>query len=55
MPLHLVTAIQTGGVQVAETRVAAIRWPWDEEAPSEPPLSLDEQLSLLLGQRMKPQ
>jgi len=54
MPLRLVTAIQTGGVEVAETSVAAIRWPWDDEAPREATPDLDEQLGLLLGQRLRP-
>lgn len=54
LPLSLVTAVQTGGVELAETSVAPIHWPWDDEKPSEPSLPLDEQLSLLLGQRLKP-
>lgn len=54
MPLGLVTAIQTGGVELTETSVAAIRWPWDDDEPLERPPPLDEQLALLLGQRLQP-
>jgi hypothetical protein len=54
MRLQLVTAISEGGVELAETSVASIHWPWEGGNTLEPTPSLDEQLSLLLGQRLKP-
>ena len=53
LPLQLVTAIQSGGIELAESSVAAIRWPWDERS-LEPPLSVEEQIVLLLGRRLAP-
>jgi hypothetical protein len=52
LPLHLVASKQLAGIDLAEQRVDAVRWPW-EEGGSPPILALDEQLSLLLGERLE--
>jgi len=56
LPLHLVTAVSVGGVQYYEGDLAVIRWPWEKDHGSTPPvLSMDEQISKLLGRRLGPE
>jgi len=55
LPLHLVTAITAGGVQLHEQTLAVIHWPWEKEkGPKHKVLSVDEQISTLLGSRLHP-
>lgn len=48
---RFVAAMSAAGVELYERPLEVIRWPWqDSDAPV---LSLEEQLSLMLGDRMK--
>jgi len=51
LPIHLLVSTMQASTSVSESRIAVVRWPWsaDEE---DPVMSLDEQLSLLLGNRL---
>jgi len=51
LPIHLLAATMQASTSVSESRIAVVRWPWsaDEE---DPVMALDEQLSLLLGNRL---
>ncbi len=51
LPIHLLASTMQASTSVSESRIAVVRWPWsaDEE---DPVMSLDEQLSLLLGNRL---
>ena len=51
LPIHLLATTMQASIDVSESRIAVVRWPWsaDEE---DPVMSLDEQLSLLLGNRL---
>ena len=51
LPLEVLASSMEGGLRISEERLAVVRWPWDD-SPGEPALPLDEQLSLLLGQRL---
>lgn len=49
----LTVASSASGVELYERRMAVIRWPWvdDDEAP--PAMPLEEQLTVLLGERLE--
>ncbi len=56
LPLHLVTGVSLNGIQLHEEDVAVIRWPWEKEQhPRHKVLSVDEQISTLLGNRLHPE
>jgi len=56
LPLHLVTGVSLNGVPLHEEDVAVIRWPWEKEKhPAHKVLSMDEQISTLLGSRLRPE
>ena len=48
----LVTAVIADGVSLDERSMTVIRWPWTEP-PTEEPLDIDQQISLLLGRRLE--
>jgi hypothetical protein len=51
---RLITAALQSGIQVSESSVAVVRWPWQSKAQGQPPvLPLDQQLSILLGRRLQ--
>ena len=52
LPLEVLASSMEGALRVSEERLAVVRWPWDDSR-GEPALPLDEQLSLLLGQRLE--
>ena len=51
LPLHVLASTMQASTNVSESRIAVVRWPWspDEE---DPVMLLDEQLSVLLGNRL---
>jgi hypothetical protein len=49
----LTVASSASGVELYERRLAVIRWPWQDEAEAPPAMPLDEQLSILLGDRLE--
>ena len=51
LPLGLVTTAVQAGLDLAGRSEIRIRWPWSDE-PEPPPL--EEQLALLLGERLTP-
>lgn len=51
LPLGLVTTAVQAGLDLAGRREIRIRWPWSDE-PEPPPI--EEQLALLLGERLTP-
>ena len=51
LPLDVLTSTMQANTSVSESRVAVVRWPWSEDE-KDPVMSLDEQLSVLLGQRL---
>ncbi|MBD3873606.1 MAG: hypothetical protein IFK91_11935 [Acidobacteria bacterium] len=51
LPIHLLATTMQASIDVSESRIAVVRWPWSAEE-KDPVMSLDEQLSLLLGQRL---
>ena len=56
LPLHLVSAVTAGGVQFHEEDLAVIQWPWEKmKHPKHKVLSVDEQISKLLGSRLHPE
>lgn len=52
VPLRLITAAIENGVQFDERAVPVVHWPWEEQK-QQPALSLDQQISLLLGRRLE--
>jgi len=51
LPIHLLAATMQASTAVSESRIAVVRWPWSKDV-EEPVMTLDEQLSLLLGNRL---
>lgn len=49
----LTVASSASGVEFYERRLAVIRWPWQDEDEAPPAMPLDEQLSILLGDRLE--
>jgi hypothetical protein len=52
LPVQVVTAAIENGVQIDERAVPVVHWPWEEKG-EQPALSLDQQISLLLGRRLE--
>ena len=48
---RVIAATSVVGIELYERSIEVIRWPWRES--DAPTLSLEEQLSLMLGERMK--
>ncbi len=51
LPIHLLAATMQASTAISEARIAVVQWPWSTDV-EEPVMSLDEQLSLLLGRRL---
>ncbi len=52
VPIHLVAANVQAGIDISSDEIEVIDWPWkEEESPAV--MSLEKQLSVLLGQRLK--
>jgi len=51
LPIHLLATTMQASIDVSESRIAVVRWPWSAEA-EDPVMALDEQLSVLLGNRL---
>jgi hypothetical protein len=49
----LVVASSASGVELYSRRMAVIDWPWTEDEADTPALPLDEQLTILLGDRLE--
>lgn len=52
LPVQVITAAVERGVQLDERAVPVVHWPWEEQT-GQPALSLDQQISLLLGRRLE--
>ncbi|MFV2073958.1 MAG: hypothetical protein ACC742_15075 [Thermoanaerobaculales bacterium] len=52
LPLEVLAASMDAGVRTSEESLAVVRWPWDDSR-EKPALPLEEQLSVLLGQRLE--
>jgi hypothetical protein len=53
LPLHVLASTMQASTSVSESRIAVVRWPWSpDEEVEDPVMALDEQLSVLLGQRL---
>ena len=50
LPLELIAANVDAGIDLSAHRVEAVNWPWDEEGAAT--MSLEQQLSIMLGQRL---
>ena len=48
----LTVASSAAGVTFYERRMAVITWPWEEGEESKPAMPLDEQLTVMLGDRL---
>jgi len=51
LPLHLLAATMQASTSAVEQQIAVVQWPWSDEEKG-PVMALDEQLSLLLGNRL---
>jgi hypothetical protein len=49
----LTIASSASGVTFYERRMAVITWPWEEDKEPKPSLPLDEQLTVMLGDRLE--
>jgi len=49
----LMVSSSVSGVEFYERRMAVIRWPWEEEDEAKPAMPLDEQLTVMLGERLE--
>jgi hypothetical protein len=50
LPLELIAANVDAGIDLSAHRVEVADWPWNEEGT--PTMSLEQQLSVLLGRRL---
>lgn len=51
LPLRLIAASTLAATDISEQKIDVVRWPWeDDKGP--PVMTLDEQLSILLGRRL---
>jgi hypothetical protein len=48
----LMVSLQASGVDFNERQMAVIRWPWEDDDEAKPAMPLDEQLSVLLEERL---
>jgi len=49
----LMVASTSSGVEFYERQMAVIRWPWENEDEAKPAMPLDEQLTVMLGDRLE--
>lgn len=49
----LTVASSASGVTFYERRMAVITWPWEEDKEPKPSMPLDEQLTVMLGDRLE--
>ena len=49
----LTVASTSSGVEFYERQMAVIRWPWVKEDEAKPAMPLDEQLTVMLGERLE--
>jgi hypothetical protein len=49
----LTVASSASGVEFYERRMAVIRWPWETDDENKPSMPLDEQLTVMLGDRLE--
>ncbi len=49
----LMVASTSSGVEFYERQMAVIRWPWEKDDKDKPAMPLDEQLTVLLGERLE--
>jgi len=55
LPLHLVSSVTMAGVELHEEDIIPIHWPWEKKKhPKHKVLSMDQQISKLLGSRLHP-
>ncbi len=52
VPPQVISAALENGVQLSETGILRIRWPWEEDL-QRPDLPLEQQISLQLGRRLE--
>lgn len=48
----LMVSLQASGVDFNERQMAVIHWPWEDDDEAKPAMPLDEQLSVLLEERL---
>jgi hypothetical protein len=48
----LMVASSASAVEFYERRMTVIRWPWEKDGEAKPAMPLDEQLSIMLGDRL---
>ncbi len=51
----LVASYSASGVDFYEQPVTVIRWPWEDEDDAKPAMPMDEQLTIMLGNRLEHQ
>jgi hypothetical protein len=51
----LMVSSSASGVEFYERRMAVITWPWQDEEETKPAMPLDEQLTVMLGERLESQ
>jgi hypothetical protein len=51
----LMVASQASGVEFYERPMAIIRWPWEKDDEAKPAMPLDEQITIMLGDRLENQ
>ncbi len=51
----LIVSSSASGVEFYERRMAVITWPWEDEEEIKPAMPLDEQLTVMLGERLENQ
>ena len=49
----LMVASSASGVEFYERRMTIIRWPWEKDEEAKPAMPLDEQLTVMLGDRLE--
>ncbi len=49
----LMVSSSASGVEFYERRMAVITWPWEEDDETKPAMPLDEQLTVMLGERLE--
>ncbi len=51
----LMVSSSASGVEFYERRMTVIRWPWEDDDEAKPAMPLDEQLTVMLGERLESQ
>jgi hypothetical protein len=51
LPLQLIAVSSRAAIDISERAIEVIRWPWDDDK-GPPVMTLDEQLTVLLGRRL---